>query len=251
MLGRFLKKSIPEDQRSFYRREPGKNDALAIKLICANGAPIPGRLIDLSTGGAAVEFDMDLTGELEIDCERELVISSFTQKSVRGLAQVRSVPIEGGENRYGFMFLDGAALFAQLDESFYKFFNRRRFRRAKPALGERIRAELGFANVLENVDLQDVSMSGAVALVSHDIAAMLTVDMPTELRIHVPKTDLVLHTYAIIRHFSQDSRGVRVGFSTQPNAEADTKRNTKRAQAALSDYIKRRIDEIQRYNSAF
>lgn len=251
MLGRFRKKSIPDDQRSFYRRVPGKNDALAIKLICANGAPIPGRLIDLSTGGAAVEFGVDLTGELELGAERELVISSLSQKSIRALAQVRSVPDESGGDRYGFMFLDGAAIFSQLDESFYKFFNRRRFRRAKPALGERIRAELAFGNVHETVDLQDVSLSGAVALVPSDIAAMLSVDMPTELRIHIPKTDLVLHTYAIVRHFSQDSKGTRVGFSVQPNDEADTKRNMMRAKAALSDYIKRRIEEIERYNSAF
>lgn len=251
MLGRFRKKSIPDDQRIFYRRASGKKDALGIKLISSEGAPIPGTLIDLSAGGVAVEFATDLTGELEVGEERELVISSFTQSSVRAVAQVRSVPREAGVNRYGFMFMDGAALFSQLDESFYKFFNRRRYRRVRPALGERIRAELAFENVQQKVDLQDVSMNGAVAVVPSDIAAFLSVDMSTALSIHIPKTNLVLHTAAIVRHLSQDSKGTRVGFSVEPNAEADTKRNMKRAEAALSDYIKRRIDEIERYNSAF
>lgn len=251
MLGRFLKKSQPEDQRSHYRRHPERGDALAVKVICSNGAPIAGVLVDLSAGGAAVVFDHDMSGDLRVDEVRELVFSSLTTRSFRAAAMVRSVPGDTGVGRYGFQFLDGAALFEQLDDSFYRYFNRRRFRRAKPALGERFRGVLKFENLAVDVDVRDVSMGGVGLVLAEEVAGQLRVDMPAALDLYVPKTDLVLEMYAIIRHLTPDAKGVRVGLATEPAEGGASKRTTKRAVAALNDYVTRRLDEMDRYNSAF
>lgn len=251
MLGRFLKKTVPEDHRTHYRRVPGRGDALGVKVICSNGAPISGVLIDLSAGGAAVVFDQDMSGDLLVDEVRELVFSSLTASSFRAAAVVRSIPQEGGPNRYGFQFLDGVALFEQLDDSFYRYFNRRRFRRAKPGIGERFKAVLKIEGEAIDVSVRDVSMGGVGFVVSEEDAARLAVDQPVAIDLHVPKTEHVLATYAIVRHLTPDTSGVRVGFSMEPASEGASKRNTKRALAALSDYIQRRLDEIDRYNSAF
>ena len=45
--------------------------------------------------------------------------------------------------------------------------------------------------------------------------------------------------------------GTRVGVATTVVQESDTKRNLDRAQAALADYIERRVTDMERYNSAF
>ncbi|MEM8714009.1 MAG: PilZ domain-containing protein, partial [Planctomycetota bacterium] len=117
MLKRIFTKNAPEDQREYYRRVPGKGATLGVKVICANGAPIPGTLMDLSAGGAAIEFKEDLSQELFEGEQRELVFSSLTLSSIRAWAQVRTVPTERNPSRYGFQFLDAAALFEQLDDA--------------------------------------------------------------------------------------------------------------------------------------
>lgn len=252
MLGRFLKKSMPEDQRVQYRRVPGRGDAIGVKMICANGAPVSGSLVDLSAGGAAIEFTDDFSNELLLDDVRELVFSSLTASSFRAYAQVRSLPRDGAPNRYGLMFLDAQAVFDQLDDSFYKFFNRRRFRRAKPALGENIKAELGFGNVVEKVMVHDVSLGGASVIVPADLSTTVEIDMSVSLRIHIPKTGLSLDHYAIVRHVTHTTTGIRVGLSMEPAAESDdSRRQMRKARSALADYIQRRLNEIDQYNSAF
>ncbi|QDV05499.1 Flagellar brake protein YcgR [Planctomycetes bacterium Poly30] len=251
MLRRLFTKNAPEDQRVHYRRIPGKSAAMGVKLICANGAPVSGALIDLSAGGVAIEFDEDLTQELEIGSERELIFSSLTVKSVRALGIVRMVPNERTPKRFGFEFTDGAALFQQLDDSFYKYFNRRQFRRAKPALGEKVYAEFGWGNILQTVDIYDLSRGGASFYVPHDLAAQLELDMPVELVLRVPKTDFTLVHYAIVRHVTQDSRGFRVGVSMEVVTEGENKRNVRKGVAAYSDYLQARIAEMDRYNSAY
>lgn len=252
MLGRFLKKHLPEDQRVYYRRVPGKGAAIGVKLICANGRPVAGTLSDLSAGGAAVEFDGDLSGELELEGVRELVFSSLTASSFRAHAEVRSLPRPETPGRYGFMFLDPQDVFEQLDDAFYKFFNRRRFRRAKPALGERLHAEVAFGHTVEQVSVHDLSLAGAAIIVPADLAADFQVDTQVQLKIHVPKTEYAIDHYAIVRHVTPGPTGIRVGLSLEPCDEGgESKRQTRKARAALGDYIRRRLDEIDRYNSAF
>lgn len=251
MFGRFGKKTAPEDTRAHYRRVAGRADAIGVKLICGNGATVPAALLDLSAGGCAVEFSIDMSSELVLDDVRELVFSSLNRSSIRAWGQVRSLPTEGAPHRYGLMFLETGQLFEQLDQTFYKYFNRRRFRRAKPALGETFRAELAFGNTALAVDVRDISLGGAGIIVPKDVADMLTVDMPVALRVFVPKTDHAVSHYGIVRHVSADARGVRVGLAIEADPGTESKRGVKKAETALADYIQRRIDEMDRYNTAY
>ena len=251
MLHRLFNKHAPEDQRVHYRRVPGKGAAMGVKLICANGAPVFGALMDLSAGGVAIEFDDDLSQEIEVGSERALIFSSLTVKSVRALAIVRMVPNERSPKRYGFEFSDGGSLFQQLDDSFYKYFNRRQFRRAKPALGEKVYAEFGFGNIMQTVDIYDLSRGGASFYVPPDLAQQLEIDMPVKLVLRVPKTDYTLVHYAIIRHVTPDSRGFRVGVSMEVINERGSKRAIRKGIAAYWDYLQSRIAEMDRYNSAY
>lgn len=248
MLHRLFKKAVPEDQRVHYRKAPGKGAALGVKMVCANGAPVAGVLMDLSAGGVAIEFDDDLSHELEEGSERQLVFSSLTARPVRANAVVRMTPNERTPKRYGFEFSDAQALFEQIDDAFYKYFNRRQFRRAKPALGETVKAQFGFGNILETVEIYDLSRGGASFYVPDDLVGHLEIDMPIELSIKVPKTDRTLVNYAIIRHGMQDSKGYRVGVAMEPLAEV---KGNRKALIAYTDYLQKRIAEMDRYNSAY
>ena len=251
MLHRLFKKSTPDDQRVHYRRAPGKGAALGVKLVCANGAPVSGVLMDLSAGGVAIEFDDELSHELEVGAERQLVFSSLTAKPIRANAIVRMTPNERTPKRYGFEFSDGHALFEVLDDTFYKYFNRRQFRRAKPALGETVHAQFGFGNVQETVEIYDLSRGGASFYVPDDLIGHLEIDMPVELSIKVPKTNHTLVNYAICRHGAQDAKGYRIGVAMEPVPDAKGNRSNKKAFAAYTDYLQKRIAEMDRYNSAY
>lgn len=251
MLHRLFKKTAPDDQRVHYRKAPGKGAALGVKLVCANGSPVSGVLMDLSAGGVAIEFEDDLCDELELGAERELVFSSLTSRPVRANAAVRMTPNERTPRRYGFEFADAHALFEQLDDSFYKYFNRRQFRRAKPALGETVHAQFSFGSVQETVEVYDLSRGGASFYVPDDLVGHLEIDMPVELSIRVPKTNHTLVNYAICRHGAQDSKGYRIGVAMEPLPDSAGKRTNKKALIAYTDYLQKRIAEMDRYNSAY
>ena len=251
MLGRLFKKTAVEDDRSHYRRAPGRGDALGVKVVCANGAAITGVLTDLSAGGAAIAFDQDMSSDLALGEVRELVFCSLTASPISAAATVRSVPGGGEPHCFGFEFIDGAALFEELDDTMLRFFNRRRFRRAKPAIGERFRAVMKFDDGDVEADVRDVSMRGVGLAVTDEVSVRLTVDENVPIELFVPGTDHVVRVEGTVRHLTRTGKGVRAGFSMEPLPGEAARRSTKRAIAALSDYIQRRLDEIERYNSAF
>lgn len=251
MLGRLFKKTTVEDERSHYRRAPGRGDALGVKIVCANGAAITGVLTDLSAGGAAIAFDQDMSGDLALGEVRELVFCSLTTSPIRAAAIVRSVPGAVEPRSFGFEFLDETTLFEKLDDAMLRFFNRRRFRRAKPAIGERFRAVMKFDQEEVEADVRDVSMRGVGLAVTDAVAARLAVDESIPIELFVPGTDHVIRVEGTVRHLTRKGKGVRAGLSMETGPEEASTRSGKRAVAALSDYIQRRLDEIERYNSAF
>ena len=250
MLRRFFRKTVVEDGRSHVRRVPGRGDALGVKVVCANGAAITGVLGDLSAGGAAIEFDQDMSGDLAPGEVREIVFCSLAASPISVVATVRSVPAAGGPHRFGFEFLDQAALFEELDDAFFRFFDRRRFRRAKPAIGERFRAVLMIGGDGVEADVRDVSMRGVGLAVTDQISARLAVDETVSIDLFVPGTESVVRVEAVLRHLTTTEKGVRAGFSMEPAPRETSKRRAKRASAALSDYVQRRLDEMERHDSA-
>ncbi len=252
MLSRLFKKALPQDQRGHYRRSLGKGAALGVKMICGNGAPVSGELVDLSAGGAAIEFGTPLpAGELDLGSARELVFSSLTKRSIRTIAHVRSMPRGEGPERYGFQFLDAHAIFDQLDDSFYRYFNRRRYRRAQPGLGENVQVDIAFGSIADKVKVYDLSIGGISFYADETLVEHMHPDLPIDVRLQVPKTDQVLTFYGLVRHVSPDARGVRVGLALEAVHDGDSKRHARKAEAALAAYIQRRLDEIDRYNSAY
>lgn len=224
---------------------------MGVKLICSTGVVVSGKLVDLSAGGTAIEFEEDMSKELALGAERELQFSSLTTRPVRATSTVRVTPSERAPRRYGFEFVDGSALFQQLEGTFYKYFNRRQYRRASPALGEKVSAELSWGDRQQTVDIYDLSVGGASFFVPDDLAEKFDLDMSVELTIRVPKTEHTLVHSAIVRHMTRESRGLRVGVSMKVVADSGNKRRVRKAVTAYSDYLQVRIAEMDRYNSAY
>ncbi|MEM9381899.1 MAG: PilZ domain-containing protein [Planctomycetota bacterium] len=251
MLKRLFSKTRPEDLRVHYRRALGKGVALGVQAVSSDGLPMSGHLVDLSAGGASIEFDDRVERELELGSEKELVFSSLTSTPVRVRAIVRTTPEDGEPRRYGFEFLETKEFHGALQEGFFKFFNRRRHRRAQPALGEDFIADIQFGGVERVVRIHDISLKGATFHIEPELFELLSLSSEIELSFIVPKTDMRLVHQATVKNVTVESRGIRVGVALDPMAGSDTRRNIKRAEAALSDYIDRRLREMDSYNTAY
>lgn len=251
MLRRLFNRTRPEDLRAHYRRALGKGVALGVKVVSSHGLPISGELANLSAGGASIEFGEGVEGELTLGTEKDLVFSSLTSKPVRVRAVVRTTPEDGEHTRYGFEFLDASEFHAALELGFFKFFNRRRQRRAHPALGENLSADVSFAGMQKAVKIHDISHRGAAFHVDQEFSDLLSIGTEIELAFQVPKTDCSLVYCAVVRNMTVETKSVRVGVEMSVLSGSDSRRNIKRSVAALGDYIDRRISEMDRYNSAY
>ena len=92
MLWRLFSKTKAIPDRSQYRSAPSRADGVGVQIALGNGVPISGRLVNMSAGGAAIEFDEGVEGDLVLGAVRTITFSSLTSKPLRVAAAVRSLP---------------------------------------------------------------------------------------------------------------------------------------------------------------
>jgi len=249
MLWRLFSKAKAIPDRTHYRSAPSRSDGIGVQMVSGDGLPVSGRLIDMSAGGAAIEFDQGVEKDLTLGAVRTITFSSLNASPLRVESIVRSLPSAEEPNRYGFQFMDEVELTREEHAGFLRLFNRRRDRRARPGLDERLGGKIIVHGVSHDVTLHDISMGGANIRVPSDLG--LAVGSEFEFRFSIPKSSHEIVCLAEVKSVTADAMGTRVGVATTVVAESDTKRNLDRAQAALADYIERRVTEMERYNSAF
>jgi len=249
MLWRLFSKTKAIPDRSQYRSAPSRADGVGVQIALGNGIPISGRLVNMSAGGAAIEFDEGVEGDLVLGAVRTITFSSLTSKPLRVAAAVRSLPSEDEPHRYGFQFVDEVEIDKEEQAGFLRLFNRRRDRRARPGLDERLKGQIIVNGYPHDVSLHDISMGGACIRVPQEL--VLSTGAEVEFRFTIPKTNHEVVCLAEVKSIFADASGTRLGVATTVVPESDTKRNLDRAQAALADYIERRVTEMERYNSAF
>ncbi len=251
MFSRFFKKSQPADQREHYRRTAGQKATLGVRLALPTGEVLPGELLDVSAGGAAVCFNTDLATMLKVESPCELRFTSLTKGNIKVQAIVRSCPRADAPNRFGFQIQDQGDLFRQLDESFYKYFNRRRWVRAQSALDRRVTAEVAIGQTAIAIDVFDLSREGVSFVVPADMAESIKSDTSLEVTIPVPRVDTKVTFYGLVRHRTATPQGLRVGCTLEPADGKSGKKPSKKDLAALEGFIAKRVEEMERYNSAF
>jgi c-di-GMP-binding flagellar brake protein YcgR len=249
MLWRLFSKAKATPDRTHYRSAPSRSDGIGVQIASVDGLPVSGRLIDMSAGGAAIEFDQGVEQDLVLGAVRTITFSSLNSSPLRVESVVRSLPTSDEPNRYGFQFVDEVELDREQHAGFLRLFNRRRDRRARPGLDERLGGKITLHGVSHEVTLHDVSMGGASVRVPSDLG--LEVGSEFELRFSIPRSGYEIVCLAEVKSLCSDALGTRAGVATALVPESDTKRNLDRAQAALADYIERRVTDMERYNSAF
>lgn len=228
--------------RRHYRRAPGKKHALGVKLVRAEG-PVAGELIDLSAGGAGVLFPWDRDPVMEPGEEVEL---SFTSLVHGGEVKVAAVVAsardeeEPAGRRYGFEFTDHERLFAQLDAYYFKFFNRRRAMRVRPALDKKLRAELSFGPGSMDVAIHDVSPDGFGVLMKPEDAQLLDGVNDMTCTFTLPGAKEATTWQARTVHLTSLAQGTALG-AVFLIAEADAVGPERQA---LADYCAARAAEI-------
>jgi len=249
MLWRRKKKEEgTHEMRRFYRRAPGKKHSLVVKLRPERGPAVTGELIDVSAGGAAVSFRSTSDPKLAPGARAVLTFGSLSRSGeIAAQVQVASrSEIEGGA-RYGFQFTDLEALFAQIDNYFVKFFNRRRSVRVRPALDTKITTQVITPIGTLDAPLTDVSIDGFGVLLDGERAKLVQGIERLELQFTVPKVKVDVRWSARAVHVSTVARGTVLGgeFLPQPKAELERER------ATLTEYCSARLAEMAKWDSAF
>lgn len=249
MLWRLFSKAKSIPDRVHYRMAPSRADGVGVQIVSGEGHPISGRLVNMSAGGAAIEFDESVERDLQLGVERQITFSSLNSAPIRIRGVVRSLPSPEEPDRYGFQFTEEVELDEATHGGFLRLFNRRKDRRARPGLDERLRARIIVNGVSHDVPLHDISLGGANLRIPAELG--LGVGSEFEFHFSIPRTNHSLVCFAEVRNVTTDALGLRAGVVTTVVPESDTKRNIDRAYAALADYIERRVSDMERYNSAF
>jgi PilZ domain len=240
--------------RQHYRRSPGKKHALGVKVLRDGLPPVAGDLADLSAGGAGVSFSLERDPELE---PSQVVRLSFTSLvhggEVVGEAKICSsyetTDEHGGAvtRRYGLEFCDREMLFAQLDAYYFKFFNRRRAMRVRPALDTNLLATLAFGPGRMQVQINDISADGFGVLATPEKASMLEEVEDLTCTFNLPKSDEPFCWQAQALHLSSLAHGVLFGavFLIPDEPEANAQRQL------LADYCGDRMADMARWDTAY
>lgn len=235
------------ERRQQYRRTGVKSQALSVGLRRPQGPPIPGQLIDVSAGGAAVAFPGE-NPALQEGKSVGLVFNSLLHGGqVVVDAQLVTVSQSGPSQRYSFQFHDPGSLFRQLDDYFFKYFNRRRVIRVRPALDSGISVKVFFGMGAMTVQLSDVTLDGIGLLMSAADGSMFTDVTDLRAEFTLPKSSVSIAWMAKTVHVTGVKRGVLLGgaFKLQPSPELEVQRQT------LAKYSEARVADMARWDTAY
>ena len=87
MLWRLFSKAKSIPDRVHYRMAPSRADGVGVQIVSGEGHPISGRLVNMSAGGAAIEFDESVERDLQLGVERQITFSSLNSTPRRSRAR--------------------------------------------------------------------------------------------------------------------------------------------------------------------
>ncbi len=155
-------KGAASDRREQYRVGSSKSRPITAKLLLESAELGEGECIDLSIGGAWVEFAAaDVAGLANGDVCTLSIRAALHPDAVLAASRVVSVlPLDRDRVRIGFQFTNRIELYAQLDEVYAPCFNRRRHVRAGSEAELRIPVALVWRNGSIEGTARDLSEGG-------------------------------------------------------------------------------------------
>lgn len=238
----------PDNRRRHYRRALSKKHGLGVQVRNTGALSVNGDLIDISAGGAAAVFRSGSDPLLPAGSATMLVFTTLgRQGEIQVLSKVAStLPVEEGV-KYRFEFTDLPGLFAQLDEYYVRFFNRRKFLRVRPALDQRVDVTVDTVNGEVVGKMYDLTRSGVGIELDADKANRLAGAQELVLRFKIRGIPIDFQLKAIAVHITPSRTGFVLGarivpMEQDPEFEAQC--------SAIDEYASKRADEIARWDAA-
>lgn len=206
------------NERKQYRVRPRETQRIHATLERGSAPPIRGDCIDLSIGGAWVEFDADQDPRLHPGavCTVQIRAESRTD-GVRATCKVVTAQALDNERvRVGFQFTDRIELYAQLDEFYARRFNRRRHVRVPSDYNVRIPVQIAWHAGTLSATAQDISEGGLGAVLPSPKAKALARVKEVELAFRLPKERAEIVCRATIRSRTDFANTCLLGLEFVP-----------------------------------
>jgi hypothetical protein len=227
--------SDASDRRTHYRATRGRLDKIGATVFLPSGEPVRCEFCDASTRGASVRVLLE-HAYMGVGDAVELEVTAPDQHSVRTPARIVSSRQDGDRHiRYGFEFINLGNLYAQLDEFYARWFNRRRDHRGPAELDARTPVRLSWSGHFLQVSINELSRGGLGLALTPEQAVLLERIDEVELAFQLPGCEAMSGT-AHVRHRTPLESRVLVGLEF----ELDSPLGFSRHCAALAEYLEER-----------
>ncbi len=218
--------------------ELDKATDLAVSIPDSEGRPCSGRLLDISGYGAGARFLAAECPTLAIGQVVKLIFTSERLKNpVTATARVQNRTEEEDSRRYGFRFLEGEKLDAQLPPALRKLFNRRQAVRVAPDPDLPVPVTMEAEEHGPRVEgrLADLSSLGAGASLDSEAESGLAETSRVGISLVLPSI-LPTHLIGDIRHRRLIGAEIRYGVEFDP----ERSENFARQQDLITRYVMER-----------
>lgn len=206
------------DARRYYRVRRGESQRIHATLERSPAPSILGECIDLSIGGAWVEFAPGEDPRLAPDAITWLRIREDSrQETVTATCRVVGVrKLETGRIRVGFEFTNRIELYAQLDEFYAGLFNRRRHVRASGQGEGSVQVRITWREGSLRAIANDISEGGLGIVLPLETARFLARDTKVELVVQLPEEREAIACGGTIRTCTDFAKSCLVGIEFAP-----------------------------------
>ena len=218
MLFRRKKSEAPSapanDPRKYYRVRRGESQRIHATLERGPAPSVLGQCIDLSIGGAWVEFEPGDDPRLATESISWLRIRDDSRPdTVVATCRVVAVhKLETGRIRVGFEFTNRIELYAQLDEHYAALFNRRRHVRASAEKGKNVQVRITWREGSLRAVANDISEGGLGIVLPLETARFLARDAKVELVVQLPEEREGIACRGTIRTCTDFAKSCLVGI---------------------------------------
>ncbi len=227
------------DRRAQYRVDLGDSTDLAVTIPNPQGSPFSGQLLDVSGSGAGARFALPDCPILALGEDVELIFTSKQLKDpVRVTARVQNRTEEEGARRYGFGFLEGEQLDAELPSVLRKLFNRRKALRVAPDPGMPVAVVLEGegGGMRAEARLANLSTIGAGVAIDPESESAFADTSRIAISLSLPDSRDPIRLIAHIRHRRLVAAEILYGLEFDPELSKDFTRQ----QDQITKYVMER-----------
>ena len=167
-------KLFKKERRKRNQTGPESDVPFEFNLMLSGRRELPGTLVDVSLGGAAISFPQDRCPIFEKDERVRLSLrKKQSEESIMLDSLVRDGKTDQGTRLYQFQFIDTSILLRDLDPTLMSYFNRREAFRVRPDPLDPIDVTIVSDEITVNGLIMDISITGIALAMDRSSARKL------------------------------------------------------------------------------